>query len=211
MPNMKTKTRSLVLLPMKFVLLACRDFISSSGLTPQPVNSNDSTKPSATLLPTRLPAESLAPTASNTPTALPATLTPAAGIQYTPTPTLIPLNSQLTLNDVNGSSMMPLAVLVGSVTASFGEIFSGVLQDIGRAYLIGTTTDGYVEILWGYDLEDGSQIWLAYETFRPMNHPDEDWEKTGITPDLTVAADFDEYTLQNDPAVLTALGYLAAR
>jgi len=114
-------------------------------------------------------------------------------------------------NDVNGSSELPLAVLVGSGTASYGEIFAGILQDIGRAYLIGTTTDGNVEILWGYDLEDGSQLWLASETIRPLNHLDQDWEKSGIIPDLTVSADFDEYTLENDPAVLAALGYLAAR
>ena len=117
----------------------------------------------------------------------------------------------ITLNDVSGSSQLPLVVLVGSGTASFGEIFAGILQDIGRAYLIGTATDGNVEILWGYDLEGGSQLWLANETFRPLNHLNQDWEKSGIIPDLTVSADFDEYTLENDPAVLAALDYLAAR
>ncbi len=90
---------------------------------------------------------------------------------------------QVKLNDISGStSHVPLVVLVGSGTVSFGEIFAGILQDIGRAYLIGTTTDGNVEILWGYDLEDGSQLWLANETFRPLNHPDQDWEKSGIHP-----------------------------
>lgn len=118
---------------------------------------------------------------------------------------------QVKLNNINGSSQVPLVVLVGSGTASFGEIFAGILQDIGRAYLIGTTTDGNVEILWGYDLEDGSQLWLANETFRPLNHPNQDWEKTGIIPDLTVSGEFDEFTLDNDPAVLAAIGYLSGR
>ena len=104
---------------------------------------------------------------------------------------------------------LPLVVLVGSGTASFGEIFAGVLQDTGRAYLIGTTTGGNVEILWGYDFEDGSQLWLANETFRPLNHPEQDWEKSGIIPDLTVAGEFDEYSLNNDPAVIAALQYLS--
>ncbi|HSB65880.1 MAG TPA: S41 family peptidase [Anaerolineales bacterium] len=117
----------------------------------------------------------------------------------------------ITLDDIQGSSQVPLVILVGSGTASFGEIFAGILQDVGRAYLIGITTGGNVEILWGYDLEDGSQLWLANETFLPMNHPDQDWEKTGIIPDLTVPGDFDEYSLGNDPAVLAALGYLAER
>jgi carboxyl-terminal processing protease len=116
---------------------------------------------------------------------------------------------EITLNDINGSSQVPLVVLVGSGTASFGEIFAGVLQDTGRAYLIGTTTDGNVEILWGFNLEDGSQLWLAKETFRPLNHPDQDWEKTGIIPDLYVSGEFDQYTLDNDPAVLAAIQYFS--
>jgi carboxyl-terminal processing protease len=116
---------------------------------------------------------------------------------------------QIKLNDVKGSSQVPLIILVGSGTASFGEIFAGILQDIGRAYLIGTTTDGNVEILWGYDLEDGSQLWLANETFRPLNHPDQDWEKSGIIPDLTASGEFDQYSLDTDPAVLAAIGYLS--
>jgi len=53
---------------------------------------------------------------------------------------------------VNGSQQIPLVVLIGQATASYGEVFAGVLKDIGRAYLIGETTDGNVETLWGYDL-----------------------------------------------------------
>jgi C-terminal peptidase prc len=118
---------------------------------------------------------------------------------------------QVELDDINGSYQVPLIVLIGSGTASFGEIFAGILQDVGRAYLIGTTTEGNVEILWGYDLEDGSRLWLANETFRPYNHPERDWEKTGITPDLLVSGEFDEYTLDNDPSVLAAIKYLSDR
>jgi C-terminal peptidase prc len=118
---------------------------------------------------------------------------------------------QVRLNDINGSAQVPLVVLVGSGTASFGEIFAGVLKDLGRAYIIGKTTDGNVEILWGYDLKDGSQLWLANETFRPLNHPDQNWEKTGIITDLSVSGDFDQFTLENDPAVAAAIQYLSSR
>jgi C-terminal peptidase prc len=115
------------------------------------------------------------------------------------------------LNDINGSSSVPLVVLIGSGIASFGEIFAGVLQDVGRAYLIGTTTDGNVEILWGYDFEDGSQLWLANETFQPINHPEQDWEKSGIIPDLSVSGEFDQYSMNNDPVVLAAIQYLSGQ
>ncbi len=36
--------------------------------------------------------------------------------------------------DVDGSDNLPLVILVGPDTASFGEIFSGILQDTERAY-----------------------------------------------------------------------------
>jgi len=118
---------------------------------------------------------------------------------------------QIKLTDIKGSSQVPLVVLIGSGTASFGEIFAGVLHDMERAYLIGKTTDGNVEILWGYELEDGSKIWLANETFRPLNHPDQNWEKTGIIPDSDISGDFDEFSLETDPVVSAAIGYLSGR
>jgi C-terminal peptidase prc len=109
--------------------------------------------------------------------------------------------------DINGSQQLPLVVLVGPGTASYGEVFSGVLKDVSRAYLIGETTDGNVETLWGYDFDDGSRAWLAHESFRPINHQEDDWEETGIIPDQTVIAGWDEYSLDNDPVVQAALEY----
>jgi carboxyl-terminal processing protease len=107
--------------------------------------------------------------------------------------------------DINGSSTVPLVVLVGQDSVSFGEIFSGILQDIGRAYVIGKTTDGNVELLWGYDFEDGSRAWIAHDRFQPLNHPDQNWELTGIIPDQTVLSNWDEVTLQSDPVIQAAL------
>jgi carboxyl-terminal processing protease len=112
-------------------------------------------------------------------------------------------------NNVGGSANVPLVVLVGSGTASFGEIFSGILKDIDRAYIIGTTTDGNVEILWGYDFEDGSELWLANETFQPLNHPEQNWENSGIVPDLTVSGGYDQFSFDNDPIIQAAVEYLS--
>ena len=113
-------------------------------------------------------------------------------------------------NEINGSQEIPLVVLVGSGSASFGEIFSGVLQDSGRAYIIGTNTGGNVEILWGYDFDDGSQMWLASETFRPYYHPEQNWEADGIVPDEIVPGEFDEHSLENDPPVIAAITYFSS-
>jgi carboxyl-terminal processing protease len=107
--------------------------------------------------------------------------------------------------DIKGSQRLPLVVLVGKDTASFGEIFSGVLKDLNRATILGEKTDGNVEILGVFNFSDGSRIWLAHETFRPRNHPDQNWEETGIIPDQAVTGNWDEFSFENDPVVLASL------
>jgi carboxyl-terminal processing protease len=111
----------------------------------------------------------------------------------------------ITGKDLYGSQRIPLVVLIGPDTASFGEIFAGILKDIGRAYLIGEQTMGNVEILYIYNFSDGSRAWIAHSTFRPLNHPEQDWEQTGITPNLSIHVDWASVTLESDPAVQAAL------
>ncbi len=113
----------------------------------------------------------------------------------------------ITANPVENSQDVPLVILVGTDTVSFGEIFSGAMQDIGRAQVVGQTTLGNVETLDGYDFEDGSRAWIAQERFVPL-HSDADWEKTGIIPDVEAYADWDMFTFENDPSVAAALKLL---
>ena len=110
--------------------------------------------------------------------------------------------------DIGGSQEAPLVVLVGEETASFGEIFSGVLRDIGRATIVGETTNGNVEILSVFNFSDGSRAWIAVQTFQPLNNPDQDWEQTGIIPDEIAIGSWDLYTLIDDPTVIAALDHL---
>lgn len=107
--------------------------------------------------------------------------------------------------NIQGSQQIPLVVLVGENTASYGEIISGILKDTQRAHLIGETTSGNVEILYVYDFSDGSRAWIAHDRFEALNHPDQNWEETGIIPHLTVISNWDEVTLQNDPVIAAAL------
>jgi carboxyl-terminal processing protease len=110
-------------------------------------------------------------------------------------------------NPINNSQTLPLAVLVGEDTVSYGEIFSGILQDEGRAKIVGQTTLGNVETLSGYDFSDGSRAWIARERFDPT-HSHANWEKTGIIPDVQAFADWDTFTFENDPSVKAALELL---
>src|SRR5258706_3549998 len=108
---------------------------------------------------------------------------------------------------IHNSQTVPLVVLVGTDTVSFGEIFSGVMKDSGRAKIVGKTTLGNVEVLHGYSLDDGSRLWIAEETFVPA-HSKENWELTGIIPDVEAYADWDTFTFETDPAIAAALKLL---
>ena len=93
------------------------------------------------------------------------------------------------------------------MTVSFGEIFAGILKDQGRATIIGETTLGNVEVLWGYGFEDGSRAWIAHDRFEPVNNPGADWEHNGIIVDIEAPSEWDEHTTETDPAVEAALIY----
>ena len=104
---------------------------------------------------------------------------------------------------VVGSQDMPLIVLIGPYTESFAEVLSGILQDVGRAQLIGATTAGNVETLHPYDLADGSRLWLAEETFFPLSGTR--WEGVGVQPDRVVNDAWEDFTDMNDPYIAEAL------
>jgi carboxyl-terminal processing protease len=113
----------------------------------------------------------------------------------------------ITADPINNSQTVPLVVLVGEDTASFGEIFSGIMQDTGRAKIVGKLTLGNVETLHGYSFSDGSQIWIAEERFDPIN-THANWEQDGIRPDVEAYADWDTFTFETDPAVRAAVELL---
>lgn len=118
-------------------------------------------------------------------------------------------NLQIEPNPIENSQEVPLIVLVSEETVSYGEIFAGVLQDSRRAQIVGQTSFGNVEILHGYELPDGSQLWIAEESFASASS-DANWEETGIVPDLEAIADWDTFIFETDPAItasLTLLGH----
>ena len=108
---------------------------------------------------------------------------------------------------IQNSQTVPLVVMVSEDTVSFGEIFAGVLKDSGRAKVVGETSLGNVEVLHGYDFEDGSQLWIASETFDSA-FSDTNWEETGIIPDVHAYAEWDTFYFDTDPSIAAALELL---
>ena len=113
-------------------------------------------------------------------------------------------------NPIQNSQTVPLVVLVSEDTVSYGEIFAGIMRDSRDAKISGETSLGNVEVLNRYQFEDGSQVWLASETFFPA-HSDENWEETGIVPDIQAFADWETFTFDTDPSIAAALSLLGHR
>lgn len=113
-------------------------------------------------------------------------------------------------NPINNSQTVPLVVMVSQDTVSFGEIFAGVLRDARDAKITGETSLGNVEVLRGYDFEDGSLMWLASETF-DSDFSDINWEETGIVPDLPAPAAWGTFNFDTDPAITASLKLLGHR
>jgi carboxyl-terminal processing protease len=107
--------------------------------------------------------------------------------------------------DLNGSQAVPLVVLAGPDTASYGEVMTGVLQAAGRATVIGQTSLGNVETMWAYTYAGGARAWIAHETFQYPGQEPGRWEDTGIIPDLPVPTRWDLFTEADDPALAAAL------
>lgn len=105
---------------------------------------------------------------------------------------------------IHNSQTVPMVILIGRDSVSYGEVFPGVMQDSGRAKLVGDRTAGNVETLYGYDFEDGSRAWIAHETFVPLNSK-QNWEGAGVKPDVEVIADWDTFTFETDPGIAAAL------
>ena len=114
---------------------------------------------------------------------------------------------EIAANPIQNSQTVPLIILVSEETVSFGEIFAGILQDSGRARVVGQTSLGNVEVLNQFPFGDGSIIWLASETFRSA-FSDEDWEQSGIIPDVQAHADWETFRFDTDPAILASLELL---
>ncbi|HQX76746.1 MAG TPA: S41 family peptidase, partial [Thermoflexales bacterium] len=106
---------------------------------------------------------------------------------------------------IGKSQTLPLVVLMGPSTESYAEVFSGALQAKGRAALIGSESAGNIETLRLHEFKDGSAAWIAEETFRLPNGTG--WEGKGLTPDVRVDKNWDEFTEDDDPGIAAALNY----
>jgi carboxyl-terminal processing protease len=103
---------------------------------------------------------------------------------------------------------VPLAVLVDQDTEADAEQLAAILQDQGRATIVGTATSGQTHGATTVDFPEGSLLQLVSYGFQL---PDgQTLEGVGVTPDVLVEGDWLGYPESEDPFLLGALEALAA-
>ncbi len=99
-----------------------------------------------------------------------------------------------------------VAVLVDTATASAGEIFSAVLQDHGRATVIGRKTAGAVLASWFYRLPDSGELQLSRQDY--VSPKGRRIEATGVKPDIEVERTLEDIRAGRDRDLEEALRVL---
>jgi C-terminal peptidase prc len=103
---------------------------------------------------------------------------------------------------------IPIVVLVDGASEAEAEQIAAILQDQGRAVVIGQQTAGETHTSNDADLPDGSVLQVVSVGFKL---PDgSTLEGQGVTPDILVDEDWLDYTEEEDPGILAALEALAS-
>ncbi len=99
-----------------------------------------------------------------------------------------------------------VVVLVDGATGSAAEIFAAVLQDHGRAVVVGRRTAGAVLASWFYRLPDGGELQLSREDY--LAPKGRRLEGRGLEPDLAVVRTLADARRAIDRDLETALAVL---
>jgi len=103
---------------------------------------------------------------------------------------------------------VPVVVLVDEGTEADAEQLAAILQNQGRATIVGQQTSGQTHGANNIDFADGSLLQIVSFGFQL---PDgRTLEGQGVTPDVLVEADWLDYSEAEDPGLLAALEVIAA-
>jgi carboxyl-terminal processing protease len=97
---------------------------------------------------------------------------------------------------------VPLVVLTDDRMYSASEVGTAILQDQGRATVVGVTSPGDVEVLLQSFYDDRSSLYLVRGVFVL---PGELVEGVGNIPDVHVLLDWTGYGFEDDPQILAGI------
>jgi carboxyl-terminal processing protease len=108
--------------------------------------------------------------------------------------------------DQFSSQTMPLIILVGQNTSGSPEILAASLQADKRAIVIGESSPGSIESVSPFHLPDGSRAFIETSSFRLPNGVE--FGNSGIKPNVTITAGWDEVLPNDDPVLDAAIATL---
>ncbi len=109
--------------------------------------------------------------------------------------------------DKKSAYTKPLVILTNEGSASASEMTAGMLQDLGRATIIGERSCGCLLAYLGYaDVPGGG--WLAYSEIGFVSKNGKRVEATGVIPDIAVQLTRKDYLLNRDRVLETAETFL---
>ena len=109
----------------------------------------------------------------------------------------------VTGRNIAGSQELPLVVMVSDQTRGTAESFAGILQDMGRARIVGNQTPGQAAIFLPLTLPDtGAQLQIPAGEYRGVK--DVSFIHTGIKPDIASDQTWESFTDQDDPQLKQA-------
>ena len=119
------------------------------------------------------------------------------------------LDTRVTINPSKPSYAGPVVLLTGPSSASAAELLAGVLQEKGRAVVIGGPTRGAVTGVRAINLPDGGLLRIGMIVMTTPNG--RSLEKVGVTPDVPVADDWLAVREGRDLPLEAALAHLRER
>jgi carboxyl-terminal processing protease len=111
---------------------------------------------------------------------------------------------------IGGSQEVPMAVLVSEQTAGQAEAFAGLLQDAGRAQVVGTPTRGLIAQISPMTLPT-SQIQMLIPTGDYVGVKNSSWRGKGVQPNITSDKQWEDFTAENDPQLQQAIDALTGK
>ncbi len=111
---------------------------------------------------------------------------------------------EITGKNIAGSQELPLVVMVSDQTLGVAESFAGMLQDIGRARIVGTQTTGRLSIINTLTLPNTfAMIQIPAGEYRGVK--DQSWHGVGIKPDVASDLRWEDFTVEDDAQLKLAV------
>jgi carboxyl-terminal processing protease len=110
---------------------------------------------------------------------------------------------------IGGSQELPMVVLVSEMTSGQAEAFAGLLQDLGRAQIVGNRTRGLLAEFTTATLPT-SRLRLQIPSGDYRSVKGTSWRGKGVTPDVLSEVAWEDFTDENDVHLKQAVELLTS-